>query len=81
MNRSSKADGARRGTGMGFRHPAKERCFEMWAARRPFTEIFQRINAREATIRNWILEWERGAQQTWDPTMPHRGGYLGQEQQ
>ena len=65
---------------MPERHPAKERCFEMWKAGKPFREIQRRTRVRPATVTSWIREWERGAQRTWDPEMPHRGGYTGHEQ-
>jgi len=65
---------------MPQRHQAKEICFEMWKAGKPFKEIYKRTNANAATVTNWIREWERGAQRTWTPDMPHRGGYTAQEQ-
>jgi len=53
----------------------KEIAFELWRQGRPLEDIQERIRQQPdadtlpRSVKNWVRDWERGAQKTWTPTL------------
>ena len=45
---------------------SKERSFQLWLQGRSVSEIVKRVSAERHSIRNWVLDWERGKQRKWN---------------
>lgn len=51
----------------------KEIAFKLWRDGRSVQEIQREIDGvsgtRPGSVRGWILDWERGSQRAWAPTL------------
>lgn len=51
----------------------KELAYPMWLAKKTLIEIQKYVCARTGdkpgSVKGWILDWERGEQGRWDPTI------------
>lgn len=49
----------------------KEQAFKMWQSGKTLEEIqkavCQNTSTKPGSVRGWILDWERGRQNSWDP--------------
>jgi len=44
---------------------SKERCFQLWLQGRSVDDMAKRVPSERHSIRNWVLDWERGKQRKW----------------
>ena len=54
---------------MAFRDGSKIECFRLWKNGETVTRIEQQVTAKPETIRDWVLQWERGRQGVWEPNI------------
>jgi len=58
---------------MAQRDKTKEPTFRLWQKRKTLNEIQKEIakipgtSTKPSSIHNWVKDWERGRQGTWDP--------------
>ena len=49
----------------------KELAFQLWCKQRPLSEIQKEVARRSTTlaasVRGWVLDWERGKHGVWTP--------------
>ena len=57
----------------------KELAYSMWLAKKTLPEIQEYVCARTgdkpASVKGWVLDWERGKQGKWDPTIKYSKHY------
>jgi len=44
----------------------ERQCFEWWKSGLPLAEIQRRAHVPAVFIRQWVVNWERGAQGMWE---------------
>ena len=52
---------------MAFRDESKIKCVELWKDGASLREIQNQVTAKKESVKDWVLQWERGKQGTWDP--------------
>ena len=50
---------------MPFKDDSKRKCFKVWLEGRALKDIQKDSTAKPENLRAWVLDWERGKQQTW----------------
>lgn len=52
-------------------HTRKEQCFDLWRQGKNVDQIIDDMKRKLApkSIRQWVREWERGKQETWEPQL------------
>jgi len=46
---------------------SKQKAFQMWNEGRTLNEIIRASTAKPESLKDWVLQWERGKQRTWTP--------------
>jgi hypothetical protein len=57
---------------MPIGNKTKKPAFEMWLKGKALGDIQDAMRKRgtlPASVKGWISDWERGRQQTWEPTL------------
>ncbi len=58
---------------MALGDKTKEPAFEMWLAGHPLSVIQRTVckgtTTKPASVKGWVLDWERGEQKTWTPNI------------
>ena len=52
---------------MAFRDASKIKCFNLWKSGASLKHIEQQVTAKPESVRDWVLQWERGKQGIWEP--------------
>lgn len=52
---------------MATKNGWKEDAFRLWAQGATLSEIRQKSPAKENSLTQWVMEWERGSQRAWEP--------------
>lgn len=53
------------GGSMAFRDGSKVKCFKMWLEGATLKRMQEQSTAKPETVRQWVLQWERGRQGKW----------------
>lgn len=54
---------------MAFKDGSKQESFRLWAEGRSLERIQELVTAKHETVSGWVLDWERGRQLTWEPSV------------
>jgi hypothetical protein len=55
--------------GMAFKDGSKVKTFKLWKDGLTVRAIQGQVTAKPTTVRQWVLQWERGRQGKWNATV------------